>query len=240
MSVAIVLMGVFWLGVLTAVSPCPMATNIAAISFLSHHVASPRRVLWSAFLYTLGRTIVYVGLGVALLATFQWLAGGQGNLKEFASPASRMIQHYGNMAIGPILVVIGMILLDLIEIHASLSINGARMQDRIERNGAIWALPLGMLFAMAFCPPSVALFLSALMISLNHESMILPPMVYGIGTAIPVIAFALLIAFAGRYVGEAFNMMNRVERRFRLLTGAIFIVVGIRYILKHIYGVDWA
>lgn len=231
-----VLAGVFWFGLLTAVSPCPLATNIAAISFLSRNVGNSKRVLLSAALYTLGRTLVYVGLGVALLWAFQTATGGAGSLKEYASPTSRGLQHYGNLALGPALLFIGMILLGLIELNISIGVGGSKLQDRVAQGGAIWALPLGILFAMAFCPPSIALFLSALVISLEQGSTILPPVAYGIGTAVPVIAFALVIAFASQYVGKAFNVMTKIERWFRVITGAIFLVVGLYYTLTHIYG----
>ncbi|NLF32727.1 MAG: sulfite exporter TauE/SafE family protein [Planctomycetes bacterium] len=236
MSLLAVLAGVFWFGLLTAVSPCPLATNIAAISFLSRSAGNSRRVLLSAALYTLGRTLVYVGLGVALLWAFQSLAGGAGSLKEFASPTSRSLQHYGNLALGPALMFIGMILLGLIELNLSIGVGGSKLQDRVAAGGAIWALPLGILFAMAFCPPSIALFLSALVISLEHGSTLLPPVAYGIGTAVPVIAFALVIAFASQSVGKAFNAMTKIERWFRLATGVIFVAVGLYYTLIHIYG----
>src|SRR6056297_983915 len=114
MSFIAVLAGVFWFGLLTAVSPCPLATNIAAISFLSRNVVNSKRVLLSAALYTLGRTLVYVGLGVALLWAFQAATDGAGSLKEYASPTSRTLQYYGNLALGPALLFIGMILLGLI------------------------------------------------------------------------------------------------------------------------------
>lgn len=236
MSFLAVLAGVFWFGLLTAVSPCPLATNIAAISFLGRNVDNSKRVLLSAALYTLGRTLVYVGLGVALLWGFQAVTGGAGNLKEFASPTSRSLQHYGNLALGPALLWIGMILLGLMELNLSISVGGAKLQERIAKGGAIWALPLGILFALAFCPPSIALFLSALVISLEHGSMVLPPVAYGIGTAVPVIAFALVIAFASQYIGKAFNAMTKIEWWFRLITGTIFVGVGVYYILTHIYG----
>ena len=236
MTFLAVLAGVFWFGLLTAASPCPLATNIAAISFLSRNVGNSRRVLLSALLYTLGRTLVYVGLGVALLWAFQAVTGGAGSLKEFASPTSRHFQRYGNLAIGPVLLFIGMILLGLIELNISIGVGGSKLHERIAKGGAIWALPLGILFALAFCPPSIALFLSALVISLEHGSTVLPPVAYGIGTAVPVIAFALVIAFASQYVGKAFNAMTKIERWFRLITGVIFVVVGIYYTLMHIYG----
>lgn len=236
MSFLAVLAGVFWFGLLTAVSPCPLATNIAAISFLSRNVGNSKRVLLSAALYTLGRTLVYVGLGVALLWAFQAATGGAGSLKEYASPTSRGLQHYGNLALGPALLFIGMILLGLIELNISIGVSGSKLQERIAKGGAIWALPLGILFALAFCPPSIALFLSALVISLEHGSTVLPPVAYGIGTAVPVIAFALVIAFASQYVGKAFNAMTKIEWWFRLITGIIFVMVGVYYTLTHIYG----
>ncbi|MCE5276483.1 MAG: aromatic aminobenezylarsenical efflux permease ArsG family transporter [Planctomycetaceae bacterium] len=237
MSLFAVMSGVFWLGLLTAVSPCPLATNIAAISFLGRHVGSTRRVLGSALLYTLGRTLVYVVLGAGLLWGFHALAGGQGDIKQFASPTSRYLQHYGNLAMGPALLLVGMILMGLIELNLSTSVSGAALQQRLAKGGVIWALPLGMLFALAFCPPSIALFLSALVLSLEHHSPLLPPLVYGIGTAAPVVAFAFLIAFAGGYVGKAFNRLTQIEKWIRTATGIVFIAAGVYYCLTHIYGV---
>ncbi|HOI55887.1 MAG TPA: aromatic aminobenezylarsenical efflux permease ArsG family transporter [Phycisphaerae bacterium] len=229
---------VFVFGLMTAVSPCPLATNIAAISFLSRNVGSTRRVLVSALFYTLGRTLVYVALGVALLWAFQALSGGQGDLEEYASPASRHLQRYGNLALGPALLLVGMVLSGLLELNLSIGVGGTRLQERTAGGGPVWALPLGVLFALAFCPPSIALFLSALALSAEHGNAVVPPLVYGVGTAVPVLGFALLIAFAGQYVGKAFNCLTQVERWFRLIAGTVFILAGIYTILTHIYGLS--
>ncbi len=229
---------VFLLGLGTAISPCPLTTNIAAISFLSRNVGDTRRVMLAALLYTLGRTLVYVVLGVALLWAFRAMAGEQDALDQFASPMSRAFQRYGKLVLGPALLLVGLVLLNLLEINLSLSVGGTRLQDRIARGGAIWALPLGSLFALAFCPPSIAMFLSALGISLKHGSLILPPIIYGIGTAVPVIGFAFVIAFGGQYLGKSFNSLAKVEMWFRRTTGIVFLLAGIYYILKNIYGVS--
>lgn len=227
----------FGCGLATGVSPCPLTTNIAAISFLSRNVGDSRRVLLSAGLYTLGRTLVYVGLGVALLWAFQAATGGEGDLDQFSSSAQRQVQRYGYIILGPAMLFIGMVLLELLELNFSISVGGSKLQERISRGGAIWALPLGALFALAFCPPSVVWLLTAMGLALEHGSTVLPPVAYGIGTAVPVIAFALVIAFASQYVGKAFNVMMKIERWFRLVTGVIFIAVGLYYTLTHIYGV---
>lgn len=236
MTLLAVLGTVFVFGLMTAVSPCPLATNIAAISFLSRGVGNPRHVIVSALFYTLGRTLVYVVLGVALLWAFQTLSGGQGDLKEFASPTSRYLQRYGNLALGPALLLVGMVLSGLLELNLSISVGGTRLQEQAAGGGPIWALPLGVLFALAFCPPSIALFLSSLVLSAEHGNAVLPPVVYGVGTAVPVLGFALLIAFAGQYVGKTFNRLTQIERWFRLAAGTIFILAGIYTILTHIYS----
>ena len=232
-----VLAGAFGFGLATGVSPCPLTTNIAAISFLSRNVGDSRRVLLSAALYTLGRTMVYVGLGVALLWAFQAATGGAGDLDEFSGPAQRHAQRYGYIILGPAMLFIGMVLLGLLEINISVGVGGSKLQERVSKGGAIWALPLGMLFALAFCPPSVVWFLAAMGLSLEHGSTVLPPLAYGIGTAVPVIAFALVIAFASQNVGKAFNAMTRIEWWFRLIAGILFVAVGVYYTLIHIYGV---
>lgn len=232
--------GVFVLGLMTAVSPCPLTTNVAAISFLSRGVGSPRRVLLSALLYVLGLTITYVGLGAALLWAFRAAAAAGEGLDEFASPASRLIQRYMGLALGPVLMLVGMVLLGLIKpkfwIGVGGSAGGKTLQDRVAAGGAIWALPLGMLLALAFCPSTAALFLAAMTVSLEHGSTILPPLVYGLGTAVPVVGLAMVIAFAGRYLSKAFGAVAALERWLRLGAGVIFTCAGVYYCLTHIYG----
>lgn len=174
---------------------------------------------------------------MALLWAFRAATGGAGDLGEFSSSLQRQAQRYGYIILGPAMLFIGMVLLGLIELNISIGVGGSKLQQRVAKGGAIWALPLGVLFALAFCPPSVAWFLSALGISLDYDSILLPPVAYGIGTAVPVIAFALVIAFASQHVGKAFNAITQIERYFRLVTGVIFIAVGLYYTLTHIYGV---
>jgi cytochrome c biogenesis protein CcdA len=237
MTLLAIIAGAFAMGVATAISPCPLTTNIAAISFLSRNVGDSRRVLLSAGLYTLGRTIVYVALGVALIWAYQAATGETGDLKEFASPASRHAQRYGEIILGPVLLLIGIVLLGLVELNFSVSVGGVRLQERLARAGAFWSLPVGMLFALVFCPPSASWFIAAVGISMESDSLLPGPVAYGIGTAVPVIAFALVIAFAGQHVGKAFNAMTTIERWFRLVAGVIFVAAGLYYTLTNIYGV---
>jgi len=237
MTLWLVLASAFWLGFLTSISPCPLATNIAAISFLGRSVGDTRKVLVSGLLYVLGRTVVYVGLGVLILWVLRGSAGGDSAGQ--AAGMSRFLQKYMNVIIGPLLVLIGMMLLGMLEFTASLNLGGKGLQDRVATGRAFWAFPLGVLFALSFCPVSASLFFGGLLgLSTQHSSPILLPTLFGIGTAIPVIVFAFIITFASGYLGKAFDRLTQIELWVRVMTGVVFIAAGVYYILTHIYEVQ--
>jgi cytochrome c biogenesis protein CcdA len=217
-----------WLGILTSISPCPLASNIAAISFIGRRVGHTRQVLLSGLLYTVGRTLAYVALA-AVLAAGLMASGG----------VSRFLQKYLNQVLGPVLIFVGMLLVGLVEVTASLNLAGGRLQDRASRGGIAWSLVLGVVFALSFCPVSAGLFFGGLVpLSAAHESRLLLPTLFGVGTALPVIGFAFLMAFAAQHVGRAFNRLTQVEYWVRMVTGTVFILAGIYYCVTHIYGVS--
>lgn len=219
------IMSALWLGVLTSISPCPLATNIAAISFISRKMGEMRQVLLSGLLYAAGRTAAYLVLGALILAGL--LASGR---------IALFLQQYLNQLLGPALILVGMFLLGLLGSSVSVTLVGSGMQARASRGGMLWALPLGALFALSFCPVSAGLFFGVLIpLSAANNSMVLLPLIYGVGTAAPVIVFAALIAFASQRIGMAFNILTRIERWVRFATGLIFIAAGIYYSLAYVY-----
>lgn len=215
-----------WLGILTAISPCPLATNIAAISFIGRKAGQKNHVIASGLLYSAGRTIAYVLLGVIITA------GMLGSAE-----ASRFLQKYMNEALGPILIILGLVLLGWVGSGASLHIGAEKLQEQAKKGGLLWAVPIGFLFALSFCPVSAGLFFGGLLpLALKHESSVLLPVVYGIGTSLPVVIFAFLMAFGSAYVGKAFNRLTHIEIWIRRLAGSAFIFAGLYYCLTHIYG----
>lgn len=218
-----------WLGILTAISPCPLASNVAAISFIGRQLHSKSAILFSGILYTSGRTLTYLVLGAIISSGL--LASGE---------ISRFLQKYLNEIIGPLLIILGMILLNLIGNGISINIAGEGVQKRVSKHGVLYALPLGVLFALSFCPVSAGLFFGALIpLAVSNNSSVLLPAVYGIGTAVPVVIFAFLIAYSSKWLGKAFNSLNHIEFYVRAATGAIFIGAGIYYTLAHIYGISF-
>jgi cytochrome c biogenesis protein CcdA len=217
----------FWLGVLTSISPCPLATNIAAISFIGRRVGSPRRVFFSGLLYALGRTLAYLALGVLLVASVL-------SVPEL----SMFLQRYMNKLLGPLLIVVAMFLLDLLSFSLPGSGVSQSMQERLDALGLWGALPLGMLFALTFCPVSAALYFGSLIpLSVKAQSSVVLPSVYGVGTALPTLVFAGLVAVSAHSVGKAFNALTKVEWWARRITGVLFLGVGLYYSLKFIFGV---
>jgi len=219
----------FWFGILTSVSPCPLATNITAISFVGRRVGSPRKVLLAGILYAIGRSLTYMAVGALLVWSLL-----------SAPRVSLVLQRTMNKALGPILIVVGIFLLDLIPLRLPSSGLAQRAGERIARWGSVGALLLGVLFALTFCPVSAALFFGSLLpLAIEQHSPLVLPALYGVGTAIPVLGFAVAIALGARTLGKAFGKLTRIERWVRRLTGAVFIGVGIYLTLVHLVRV-WA
>lgn len=217
----------FWFGVLTSISPCPLATNIAAISFIGRRVDRPHAVLSTGILYALGRTLVYVGLAALLVSSLLSAPG-----------VSHALQKYMNKFLGPVLILVGMILLGLIQIPTRGSNIGKSVGHRAERWGIWGGLLMGIVFALAFCPASAALYFGSLLpVSIKFESRVLLPLAYGLGTALPVILFALAIAAGAGVVARAFQQVTAFERWARLATGVIFIMIGVYFSLVFIFRV---
>ncbi len=215
----------FWLGILTAISPCPLATNIAAISFIGRKAGQKNHVIGSGLLYSVGRTLAYVILGAVITAG---LLG--------SAEVSRFLQKYMSEALGPILIILGLVLLGWIGSGVSLHMGGDKLQAKAKQGGILWAVPIGFIFALSFCPVSAGLFFGGLLpLALQQQSTVLLPVAYGIGTSLPVVIFAFLMAFASTAVGKAFNRLTQIEIWIRRLAGTAFILAGIYYCLSHIY-----
>lgn len=216
----------FWLGVLTSISPCPLATNIAAISFLGRKVGSSRQVLFNGTAYTVGRMLAYLLLAVVVIAGILSIPG-----------ISNFLQKYMNKILGPLLFLVGLIVLDIIPLRLASLGAGEKSQKMAERGGVWGAAALGFLFALSLCPVSAALFFGSLIpLSVKNNSSVLLPSIYGIATGLPVLIFAFVIAFSAGSLGKLFNKMTLIEKWMRRITGIIFIAVGIYYSLIYILG----
>jgi len=227
-SYLVALGSAFWLGILTSVSPCPMATNIAAITYIGRRLERPRSVLLSGLLYTLGRLFAYVAVGVLIVASVR-------SIPEVAL----FLQKHLNKLLGPTMIVAGFFILGLLNFRLPGVRVGGRVTAQAQRMGAWGAGLLGLLFALSFCPVSAALFFGSLIpLAVDYQSIILMPTIYGVGTALPVVVFAVLLTLGIRWMGTVFDRILQWEIWARRLTAAAFILVGIYYTLIYIIGVQ--
>ncbi len=210
----------FLLGLMTAISPCPLATNISAIGFISRDLGNRRRVFIKGLVYTLGRAVSYTGLGVILFL-------GASKMK-----VSLLFQGWGERLLGPVLILIGIFMLDFIRIRfPGFSGLTERMGEHSKKS--YWGtLLLGMVFALAFCPYSGVLYFGMLIpVSIASAGGLYLPVIFAIATGLPVIVFAWLLAFAVGNVGKLYDRIKIFELWFRRVVAVVFIVVGIYYIL---------
>lgn len=210
----------FILGLMTAISPCPLATNISAIGFISRDIADRRRVFIKGLIYTLGRAVTYTGIGVIL-----FFGASKMNV-------SMLFQGWGEKVLGPLLVVIGLFMLDFIRIKLPGFSNLTEKLGEKSRKSYWSTLFLGMIFAMAFCPYSGVLYFGMLIpITVASASGLYLPFIFAIATGLPVIVFAWLIAYAVGNVGKLYDRIKVFELWFRRVVAVLFIGVGIYYVI---------
>ena len=206
------------LGLLTAIAPCPLATNITATAFIAKTINNRKKVLFSGLLYTLGRMFSYTAIGAIIYFganTFQ---------------IAKLFQGNGEKYIGFVLVILGLIMLDIIKFNFIKGGNWIdQLSDQFKTKGLLGAFLLGALFALAFCPYSGALFFGML-VPMTLKSGLAMPVAFSVGTGLPVILFAFVIAFSMEKLGIYFKAITKIEKVMRILAGVTFVVTGLYYI----------
>lgn len=214
------LLTAFLLGVMTSISPCPLATNITAIAYISKDIKTAKHTLISGLIYTLGRGISYT-----LLATLIYFGFSTFSIAS-------IFQGWGDKVLGIILIFISLVMFGVIRINfGSKSEKVEKMKEWLATQGHIGTLLLGVLFALAFCPYSGVLFFGMLvpLVLSSSESLLLPPL-FALGTGLPVILFSIVLAFSVEKVGKMYNAMGKIEKVMRYSVATIFLATGIYYL----------
>lgn len=214
------ILAAFALGLLTAIAPCPLATNVTATAFIAKTITNKTKVLLSGLLYTLGRMFSYTLIGAIIFfgaSKFQ---------------VAKIFQGNGEKYIGFVLIIIGLIMLDVIKLNFVKGGNFTdRLSEKFKTKGLLGSFLLGALFALAFCPYSGALFFAMLIpMTLSSSAGLALPVLFSFGTGVPVILFAFVIAFSMEKLGAYFKMVTKLEKVMRFFAGAVFILTGLYYI----------
>ena len=216
-----------WFGILTSISPCPLATNIIATTYIGKQIKDSYGTLIAGFFYTIGRAFAYVV--ISFIIVFSLLS---------VPEISFFLQENMNKILGPLLIIAGLFVLEIL----SLSFGGfsfsENFQKRLGTGSIVGACILGFIFALSFCPISAALFFGSIIpLSLKYESRLVLPFLYGVGTALPVLLFSLIISYSSRFAGNFFNKLTAVELWLRRITGLLFLIIGIYFCMKYIFRI---
>ena len=218
-----------WFGILTSIAPCPLATNVAATTFIGKQIESRYGPLIASLAYTLGRSLAYIVICFILVASLFSIAG-----------TSMFLQEYMNKLLGPVLIVVGLVLLNLLPLPLpSFKAGSSNFTHKLSRGGVLGGVSLGFVFALAFCPVSAALYFgSVIPLALKFESSLWLPLWYGIGTALPVIGFALVLGYGSRMASSYLNGIAHMEKYLRILTALVFVGVGVYFSLNYLLGIS--
>ena len=209
------------LGLMTAISPCPLATNITATAYIAKNITSPRKVFLSGLIYSLGRAFSYTAIGIAL-----YFGASKFHIARF-------FNQYGERFLGPLLIILGLIMLNVIKLNfLGQSGFSDKFAEKFKDKGLLGSFLIGVVFALAFCPYSGAIYFGMLIpITISSAGGLYLPVIFAFGTGLPVILFTYLLAFTAGKVGVFYAKITKIEKVMRLIAGVVFVLVGIYYIL---------
>jgi len=216
-----------WFGILTSISPCPLATNVIATTYIGKQIKDSYSTLIAGIFYTIGRAFAYVV--ISFIIVFSLLS---------VPEISFFLQENMNKILGPLLIITGLFVLEILSFSFVGFSFSENFQKRMGAGSIVGACILGFIFALSFCPISAALFFGSIIpLSLKYESRLVLPFLYGVGTALPVLLFSLIISYFSRFAGNFFNKLTAVELWLRRITGLLFLIIGIYFCMKYIFRI---
>jgi cytochrome c-type biogenesis protein len=214
------ILSAFVLGLMTAISPCPLATNITATAFISKNISSKKKVFLSGILYSLGRAFTYTTIGLIL-----FFGASKFHIARFFS-------QNGEKYLGPLLIVIGLMMLNVIRLNFfGKSSFTEKLSEKFQDKGLLGSFLIGAVFALAFCPYSGALYFGMLIpMTIASIDGLYLPIIFAFGTGLPVLLFTYLLAFAAGSIGSFYNKITKIEKVMRTVAGVVFILTGLYYV----------
>lgn len=212
----------FLLGLLTAISPCPMATNITAIGYISKDIENKHLIFRNGLLYTLGRIIAYTALAFIIIPL----------LKQGSSTymIHKIVARFGEYAISPALILIGLFMLFGHKLKLRQWNLFKHNGEQYKKRGSWGALLLGFLFALAFCPTSGVFYFGMLMpMSASLPEGYLLPVIFAFATGLPVMLVAWILAYSISSIGKFYNHIQIIQKWMLHIVAILFIAVGIYY-----------
>jgi cytochrome c biogenesis protein CcdA len=210
-------------GLVGALSPCQLTTNLSAIAYVSRRPGEGQ--IWSEALgYTVGKMLVYTLLGGAVI-----ILGF--TLQQSAIP----IVVITRKIVGPLMIVIGFGLMGLIRLRGSFGERLARwLRAQIPQKGVLGAFLLGTVFSFSFCPTLLWLFFGLMIpLALASTGGWTFPGLFALGTALPLLVFAGLLVSGTDLSSKLTDRLKRYHQNISKVSGGIFILAGVNDTLTY-------
>jgi len=211
----------FFIGLMMAISPCPLATNITAIAYVSRKIGGNWNTLITGFVYTLGRMLTYVSLSSLIVY-----------IGVNVQTISLLLQSYGEKILGPLLIFVGLVMLNVIKFP---SLKGSSrleiVKETLSEKGHIGSFFLGSIFALAFCPFSAVLFFGMLIpLALTYSDGLIIPSVFSFATGLPVIILSFVLVHSVSRIGTIMHKIRLFEKYARYIVACVFVLIGLYYV----------
>ena len=134
--------------------------------------------------------------------------------------------------LGPVMILVGMMPTGMLNFSIP-GVNEQTLRKIVDRFGMWSAFPLGVAFAVAFCPTTAAMFLGMLTLAAQAKSWIIFSMCFGVSATLPVLVLAGVITSHIRLLSKILQVAQNIDVWMRNLTGILFIVLGIYLTIRH-------
>ena len=215
-------------GLIGSTAPCQLSSSAATLAFLSRGAADPRKVWAQTLAYVAGKMTVYLIVGGVMV-----MLGLQLNqISQTAIPVIGLARR----AMGPLLIIVGLFMLGLLNIQLSV---GARLSTWLDKKvgrqrGILPAYLMGIAFSFAFCPTLFWLFFGlTIPLAIASTGGIVLPAVFAIGTALPIIGLAALMASGAINLSQFLKRFKAADVWIQRATGIIFILIGLNEIVLY-------
>ena len=213
------------LGLLTIIDPCTLFTSIAAIGYIDKQVSNKRRVIVSGTMFVTGKILAYCLLSIPFL------------MGAHIDGIQHLLEHYGEPVMALFILFCGVFMLVSGHLHHHHDHGFFRFIDsHDDRLSWLWALLMGVFFAVAFCPHRLIYFLTMIDISISQPAAWnwLLPLVFSLGTGLPVMIVALILSYGATSIGNLTASLTKFERWFRYSCAVLFIIAGL-YLTIHAF-----
>lgn len=213
------------LGFLMILDPCTLFTSIAAIGYIDREMQNRKRVLITGGMFVMGKLVTYVLLSIPFI------------MGAHTDGIHHFLEHWGEPLLAAFMLVCGVLLLFSGHHHHDHDHGVSKwLQTVDDKSSWLWAFMLGIFFAIAFCPHRLMYFFTMIEMSVSLESAWtwVMPVVFGLGTGLPIMVLAWLISYSVVNTEVLTKKVQSFEKWFRYACAVLFLGFGVYLVIENV------